>query len=66
MHPARNGRVFACHKKLREHQKLHALRDLEDELNLAIMSETENPVGPPLKKRRGGELGRDWKCTMDG
>jgi general transcription factor IIIA len=66
MHPSCNGRVFACQKNLREHQKLHDLRDLEEQINTAVMSETEDLDGPPLKKRRGGELGRDWKCTMDG
>ncbi|KAF8348279.1 transcription factor iiia [Amanita rubescens] len=65
-HPSCNGRVFACQKNLREHQKLHALRDLEEQLNSAVMSGTENTDQPPLKKRRGGELGRDWKCTTDG
>ncbi|KAF8629851.1 hypothetical protein AX15_003213 [Amanita polypyramis BW_CC] len=65
-HPTCDGRVFSCHKNLRAHQKLHSLRDLEDQVNSAVISDTESTHEPPTKRRRGGELGRDWKCSLDG
>ncbi|KAG6813740.1 hypothetical protein H0H92_007692 [Tricholoma furcatifolium] len=60
-----NGRVFASQKGLRAHQKLHEQRDLEEEMALSD-AEDADVLQPPRKKRRGGELGRDWKCDMDG
>lgn len=68
-HPSCNGRVFSTQKGLRAHQKLHEQRDLEAELdNVAADSEqdTDDIELPAKKKRRGGELGRDWKCDVDG
>lgn len=68
-HPSCNGRVFTTQKGLRAHQKLHEQRDLEAELdNVAADSEQddEDTELPAKKKRRGGELGRDWKCDVDG
>ncbi|KAF6760174.1 transcription factor iiia [Ephemerocybe angulata] len=52
-HPSCNGRVFASHKGLRSHQKLHDQRD----------DDTDDR--PAKKPRRGGDLGRDWKCEFE-
>ncbi|PFH46726.1 hypothetical protein AMATHDRAFT_199122 [Amanita thiersii Skay4041] len=60
-HPSCNGRVFSCQKNLHAHQKLHVLRDLEEQLDSVEFGNEQ-----PVKKRRGGDLGRDWKCTVDG
>jgi len=68
-HPSCDGRIFTTQKGLRAHQKLHEQRDLEAELdNVAADSEHDNDdiELPANKKRRGGELGRDWKCDVDG
>ncbi|KAK2464203.1 hypothetical protein APHAL10511_003660 [Amanita phalloides] len=64
-HPSCNGRLFSSQKNLREHQKIHAMRDLEEQLNPAVTSGDVHADEPPQKKRRGGELGRDWKCAVD-
>lgn len=67
-HPYCNGRVFASQKGLRAHQMLHEERDAEARLYAEMHdSDAEDSDGeaPPRKKRRGGELGRDWKCDMD-
>ncbi|KAM6502079.1 transcription factor iiia [Amanita muscaria] len=65
-HESCHGRIFSSQRNLRAHQKLHALRDLEDQMNSSIISEPENGGEPLPKKRRGGEFGRDWKCSVDG
>lgn len=56
-HSTCNGKTFSSQKGLRAHQKLHETRDLEIEL--------ETTEEPPRKRRRGGELGRDWVCDID-
>lgn len=35
------------------------MRDVEAQLNIQVDD------GPPRKKRRGGDIGRDWKCDYD-
>ncbi|KAJ6558457.1 hypothetical protein DFH09DRAFT_1248073 [Mycena vulgaris] len=62
-----HGRIFASQKGLRAHQKLHEQRAAEAEIDAAIDSDDEDADEErPRKKRRGGELGRDWKCEVDG
>ncbi|KAG6857731.1 hypothetical protein H0H87_004147 [Tephrocybe sp. NHM501043] len=63
-HPSCNGRIFASQKGLRAHQKLHEQRDLEEEMVVSDAEDTHD-MQPPRKKRRGGEIGRDWKCSVD-
>ncbi|KAJ7647532.1 transcription factor iiia [Roridomyces roridus] len=62
LHPTCNGTVFASQKSLRAHQKLHEQQAIEAEID-AIHDEDEQPR---KKRRRGGEVGRDWKCDVDG
>jgi hypothetical protein len=59
MHASCNGRTFASQHNLRAHQKLHEQQELE-----ALLTGVETPgtIDYPRKRRRGGELGRDWKC----
>jgi len=57
------GRVFSSHKGLRAHLKLHEERALEDALS---GHESLEEDALPRKRRRGGELGRDWKCEVEG
>ncbi|KAG9312012.1 hypothetical protein JVU11DRAFT_7285 [Chiua virens] len=70
-HPKCKGRTFASQYNLRAHQKLHEQQEIEAQLYHADMtdapedaSDTEN--SHPWKRRRGGELGRDWKCDFAG
>lgn len=66
-HASCDGRIFSSQKGLRAHQKLHEQRDLEIEINSAMGSDNDDAnEEPPRKKRRGGEIGRDWKCEMAG
>jgi len=44
---------------------LHEERELEKELGDAD-SEDLDVMEPRQKRRRGGELGRDWRCDVDG
>ncbi|KAJ8076902.1 hypothetical protein PM082_001325 [Marasmius tenuissimus] len=62
-HPKCNGRKFASQKGLRAHQKLHEERDVEAALDA---SDAEDGDTRPRKQRRGGEIGRDWKCEWEG
>jgi general transcription factor IIIA len=53
-----NGKTFSTQKGLRAHQKLHEQRELD------IQLQSEDEEGPPRKRRRGGEFGRDWGCEV--
>ncbi|KAJ7497019.1 hypothetical protein FB451DRAFT_1209737 [Mycena latifolia] len=64
-HPSCNGRTFSSQKGLRAHQKLHEQRDAEAEIDALASDCEEGDEERPRKKRRGGELGRDWKCDVD-
>ncbi|KAJ6495668.1 transcription factor iiia [Mycena vitilis] len=63
--PSCNGRTFTSQKNLRAHQKLHEQHDAEAEIGALVDAEDVDGE-PPRKKRRGGEVGRDWKCEVDG
>lgn len=56
VHPSCNGKTFSTQKGLRAHEKLHLEWDAEAQLEANE---------PPRKRRRGGELGRDWKCDVE-
>jgi len=55
------GRVFASQKGLKTHLKVHTDREIE-----AALEEAAGEDERPLKRRRGGEVGRDWVCDIDG
>ncbi|TFK44446.1 transcription factor iiia [Crucibulum laeve] len=66
-HPSCNERTFSTQKGLRAHQKLHEEQELEQDIYaVAKGSDNEAEDEPLRKKRRGGEIGRDWKCAVDG
>ena len=67
-YPSCQGRTFSSQKGLRAHQKLHEQHNLEKEMGAGVISEGDDvpDVEPGLKRRRGGEFGRDWKCNEDG
>ena len=44
--------------------KLHEEREVEARLELD--EDGEDADGRPKKRRRGGEMGRDWKCEVEG
>ncbi|KZT30002.1 hypothetical protein NEOLEDRAFT_1126721 [Neolentinus lepideus HHB14362 ss-1] len=56
------GRTFTQQKGLRAHMKLHAS---EEEFKLK-MPVGEGDEGREIKRRRGGEWGREWVCGVDG
>jgi hypothetical protein len=58
-------RIFSSQKGLRAHLKLHEQRALEDVLSEHEDSSSDEDV-PRRKRRRGGEVGRDWKCEIEG
>ncbi|KAJ7209665.1 hypothetical protein GGX14DRAFT_452499 [Mycena pura] len=62
-HSSCNGRTFTSQKGLRAHQKLHEQQATEADIGAAIPSDSEEER--PRKKRRGGELGRDWQCDVN-
>ncbi|KAF8487680.1 hypothetical protein JB92DRAFT_2758971 [Gautieria morchelliformis] len=55
------GRIFPSNNGLKEHLKMHEQRDTEDALETAVAEDDR-----PKKRRRGGEVGRDWVCEVDG
>ncbi|TFK23684.1 transcription factor iiia [Coprinopsis marcescibilis] len=66
-YPDCQERTFASQKGLRAHLKLHEERDLESEMRRHIESDADDEPQPLSKKqRRGGEIGRDFKCDEDG
>ncbi|KAJ7076889.1 hypothetical protein B0H15DRAFT_575332 [Mycena belliarum] len=60
--PFCDGRTFSSQKGLRAHQKLHEQQTAEAEIYDVDSAADEER---PRKRRRGGELGRDWKCDID-
>ncbi|CAE7068986.1 unnamed protein product [Rhizoctonia solani] len=75
-YPACNGRTFTTSKGLRGHIKIHRDGELEAEYaagsgvlhkrSYTEVDSVDESSSPPLKRRRGGEVGRDWSCPMDG
>lgn len=68
-----DGRTFASHAGLRAHLKVHADADVEAGEDRGIerresggQDSGDEEEHRPRKRRRGGELGRDWKCEEDG
>ncbi|EKM60953.1 uncharacterized protein PHACADRAFT_133931 [Phanerochaete carnosa HHB-10118-sp] len=60
-----NGKTFKSQRGLRAHMKLH--EQIEVEEAIAADSDADSIFSePPRKKRRGGEIGRDWKCDAEG
>ena len=68
MHPECNGRTFASQHNLRAHQKLHEQQEIETYLYHTDRTDAPGDAlsSQPRKRRRGGELGRDWKCDFAG
>jgi general transcription factor IIIA len=71
MHPSCTGRTFASQHNLRAHQKLHEQQEVEALLRNGVNGSTPGDATDPeccqpRKRRRGGELGRDWKCDFAG
>lgn len=64
-HPSCKGKTFSQQKGLRAHLKIHAQRDIEADIDVAVDSE-EDETERPRKRRRGGEVGRDWVCEVEG
>lgn len=73
-HASCNGRTFASHAGLRAHLKVHTDADVEAEGEMRIEMEgrggedsgDDEAESRPKKRRRGGEVGRDWRCEEDG
>lgn len=65
LQPPCHGRIFSSQKGLRAHQKIHEQQATEAEIDAAMNTEDADDERP-RKKRRGGEVGRDWKCDVDG
>ncbi|KAI0825193.1 hypothetical protein BC628DRAFT_1517671 [Trametes gibbosa] len=65
-HPSCNGKTFTQQKGLRAHLKIHAQRDEEGDMDEAVAGSGSGGDERPRKRRRGGEVGRDWVCDVDG
>ncbi|QRV73745.1 C2H2 zinc finger [Ceratobasidium sp. AG-Ba] len=79
-HESCNGRTFKSSKGLRGHLKTHEDREREEKYIQTLQSASVPATGskrahaeqdshwaePPLKRRRGGEMGRDWPCPQEG
>jgi general transcription factor IIIA len=60
-YPECNGRTFSASKNLKAHLKVHENKEAE-----ALLQQQDADAGRPTKRRRGGEVGRDWECTEKG
>lgn len=65
-HPSCNGKTFTQQKGLRAHLKIHAQREQEGDMDDAVAGSESEGEERPRKRRRGGEVGRDWICDVDG
>jgi len=61
-HASCNGKTFTAQSGLRAHLKIHAERELEAQFNTAVVDTADEDDDRPRKRRRGGEVGRDWVC----
>ncbi|KAH7108252.1 hypothetical protein BKA62DRAFT_681624 [Auriculariales sp. MPI-PUGE-AT-0066] len=67
-HPSCGNRTFANPANLRAHLLLHSQKDAETQIATdptSVNSEPDEDDEPPAKRRRGGDIGRDWKCSED-
>ncbi|THH34047.1 hypothetical protein EUX98_g6 [Antrodiella citrinella] len=68
-HPSCNGKTFSAQKGLRAHLKIHEQRDIEEGLRdgRSVEPDEDQDEDEPLKKkkRRGGEVGRDFICEYE-
>ncbi|EIN11739.1 hypothetical protein PUNSTDRAFT_111791 [Punctularia strigosozonata HHB-11173 SS5] len=68
-HSSCNGKTFKHQRGLRAHLKLHEEREAEGRLDASVVAEEDAGTEDderPVKRRRGGEYGRDWKCEVPG
>ncbi|KAF8273012.1 hypothetical protein EI94DRAFT_1677407 [Lactarius quietus] len=56
------GRTFSAQKGLRAHLRLHEQKAIEQQEHASSEGEED---ALPRKRRRGGEVGRDWKCEVE-
>lgn len=59
-YPECQGKSFSQQKGLKAHLKIHEGRDVDGRLD------GEEDDEPAVKKRRGGDHGRDWLCDFEG
>ncbi|KAI0094720.1 hypothetical protein BDY19DRAFT_872574, partial [Irpex rosettiformis] len=67
-HPECDGKTFTAQKGLRAHLKIHEQREMEEGLNVMEFDREDDAgsdTSPSTKKRRGGEVGRDWVCGIE-
>ena len=60
------GKTFSQQKGLRAHLRLHEQREIEEALVGTGDADDEGDGRRTAKSRRGGEMGRDWKCSEAG
>ncbi|KAH8110757.1 hypothetical protein DFH11DRAFT_1859986 [Phellopilus nigrolimitatus] len=69
-YPSCQGKTFSQHKGLRAHLKLHEQQEVEEALAGAAYNNNDDAddeeESRPVKRRRGGEVGREWKCEEEG
>ncbi|KAI6131243.1 hypothetical protein EDD16DRAFT_1821162 [Pisolithus croceorrhizus] len=61
-HESCEGQTFASAHNLRAHLKLHEQREVEALLQGEHVDDNDGETSHSRRRRRGGELGRDWKC----
>lgn len=63
-YPECRGKSFSQQKGLKAHLKVHEGQDVDD--RLGSEEDAANDDEPVLKKKRGGDHGRDWVCDFEG
>ncbi|KAF9777877.1 hypothetical protein BJ322DRAFT_1094846 [Thelephora terrestris] len=63
-YPECHGKTFNQQKGLKAHLKIHEGRDLDS--RLGSEEGATNDDEPSMKRKRGGDHGRDWVCDFEG
>lgn len=65
-YPECHGQTFTAQKGFRAHMRIHEDREREQLAHSEVHGHDDDDNPPTKKTRRGGDMGRDWTCSVEG